>query len=375
MSLAAQAGIGALTSAVTGLPELIEARRQAKRDMEDAKRDRKRSQGDLTLANKALADIKAGKLEFEPEKYKFSQRETDAYEMAMGRGAEDAAAQAREQAMASMAGGGDARMRQAVAGDVFGQQARQDALAGLQSRQAATSALAGLESSYAAANRDAYQEQKQAEIKAATDLKTGSRRDMRVAKDRFTDAKRDKKDALREYGMGILEGAAKAPLAQLGANAGDADSLKAFLGMGGKSSTSDLLSTLNAAPAVGTGVTPSGGSGLGSMYGGVEQKLMDGTFDPMIDEDGGRHSNSKVAKALEAARRFKTGGEFSHETNKKAVIDEESGVKEAEFTGEEEVIVFNPEQKTNIDQFIKDGDEKGLFKFLKKLFKEPQFAK
>lgn len=359
------------TAAITGLPELIEARRQAKRDMEDAKRDRMRSQGDLTLANKALADIKAGKLEFEPEKYKFSQRETDAYEMAMGRGAEDAAAQAREQAMASMAGGGDARMRQAVAGDVFGQQARQDALAGLQSRQAATSALAGLESSYAAANRDAFQEQKETEIKAATDLKTGSRRDMREAKDRFTDAKRAKKDALRNYGMDVLMAGAEPVLGQLGANAADASSLKDFLGIQGKSATATPTPTVN----VGTGVTPSGGSGMGSMYGGIEQKLMDGTFDPMIDEDGGRHSNSKVAKALEAARRFKTGGEFSHETNKKAVIDEESGVKEAEFTGDEEVIVFNPEQKTNIDQFIKDGDEKGLMKFLKKLFKEPQFAK
>lgn len=361
------------SAAITGLPELIEARRQAKRDMEDAKRDRMRSQGDLTLANKALADIKAGKLEFEPEKYKFSQRETDAYEMAMGRGAEDAAAQAREQAMASMAGGGDARMRQAVAGDVFGQQARQDALAGLQSRQQATSALAGLESSYGLANTQAYEAQKQKEIEAATKLKTGSRRDMREAKDRFTDAKRAKKDALRNYGMDVLMAGAKPVLGQLGANAADASSMKDFLGIQGKSATATAAPTPTV--NVGTGVTPSGGSGMGSMMqmDALEQELAG--YAPMFNKDGGRHSNSKVAKALEAARRFKTGGEFSHETNKKAVIDEESGVKEAEFTGEEEVIVFNPEQKTNIDQFIKDGDEKGLMKFLKKLFKEPQFAK
>ena len=262
-------------------------------------------------------------------------------------------------------------MRQAVAGDVFGQQARRDALAGLQSRQAATSNLAGLESSYASANRHAFQAQKETEIEAATQLKTGSRRDMRAAKDAFTDAKRDKKDALRDYGMNILQAAASPVMGQLGANAADASSMKDFLGTQGKTAVATPTPTVS----VGTGVTPTGGSGLGAGYGSIEQRLMNGTFDPMVDRDGGRHSNSKVKNALEAARRFKTGGEFSHETNKKAVIDEESGVKEAEFTGDEEVIVFNPEQKTNIDQFIKDGDEKGLMKFLKKLFKEPQFAK
>lgn len=369
MALGAQAAIAMGTQALTGLPELIEKRKAAKRQMEDAKIDRRRATGDLNLANKALADIKAGKLEFEPEKYKFSQRETDAYEMAMGRGAEDAAAQAREQALASQVGGGDQRLRQGMAGDVFGQKARQDALSGLQSRQQATSALAGLESSYAAANRDSFQEQKQKEIEAATTLKTGSRADVRAAKDDFRSGKRAKKDAARDYFMDIGMAGVKSVAGPLGAQAADASSFSDFLGMGAKAA---VPSAATPSVSVGTGVTPSGGSGMGSLMG---MQSLEDELAGYLKEKGGRQSNSKVAKALEAARRFKTGGEFSHETNKKAVIDEESGVKEAEFTGDEEVIVFNPEQKTNIDQFIKDGDEKGLMKFLKKLFKEPQFAK
>ena len=373
MAIGAQAAVAMGTQALTGLPELIEKRKAAKRKMEDAKIDRRRATGDLNLANKALSDIKAGKLEFEPEKYKFSQRETDAYEMAMGRGAEDAAAQAREQALASQVGGGDQRLRQGMAGDVFGQQARQDALSGLQSRQQATSALAGLESSYAAANRDAFQEQKEEEIKAATTLKTGSRRDMRDAKDDFRAGKRAKKDAARDYFMDIGKAGVESVAGPLGAKAADASSFSSFLGMGGGGANPAAAAIPT--PTVGTGVTPSGGSGIGSQMAMDALKQELAGYAPMPNEEGGRHSNSKVAKALEAARRFKTGGEFSHETNKKAVIDEESGVKEAEFTGDEEVIVFNPEQKTNIDQFIKDGDEKGLMKFLKKLFKEPQFAK
>jgi len=39
---------------------------------------------------------------------------------------------------------------------------------------------------------------------------------------------------------------------------------------------------------------------------------------------------------------YMTGGEFNHDTNKKALIDEETGEKEAELTGEE--VVLNPDQ-------------------------------
>lgn len=68
---------------------------------------------------------------------------------------------------------------------------------------------------------------------------------------------------------------------------------------------------------------------------------------------------------------FKTKGEFNHDTNKKAVIDEENGEKEAELTGGE--LVFNPDQSEAMEELIEKGDEKGLFKFMKELLSKPQF--
>ena len=61
---------------------------------------------------------------------------------------------------------------------------------------------------------------------------------------------------------------------------------------------------------------------------------------------------------------FVTEGEFDHDTNKKAVIDEESGVKEAELTGGE--YVFNPEQSETLFKLAKEGDTP-LHKYLLKL--------
>ena len=68
---------------------------------------------------------------------------------------------------------------------------------------------------------------------------------------------------------------------------------------------------------------------------------------------------------------FKTKGEFNHKTNKKAVIDEEDGKKEAELTGGE--LVFNPDQSEMMEKLIKNGDEKGLLEFMKDLMSKPQF--
>jgi hypothetical protein len=68
---------------------------------------------------------------------------------------------------------------------------------------------------------------------------------------------------------------------------------------------------------------------------------------------------------------FKTKGEFSHKTNKKAVIDEENGEKEAELTGGE--LVFNPKQVSEIENLIEEGDAKELLMFMKDLLSQPQF--
>tara|TARA_R100001440_G_scaffold16880_3_gene28591 strand:+ start:992 stop:2131 length:1140 start_codon:yes stop_codon:yes gene_type:complete len=66
-----------------------------------------------------------------------------------------------------------------------------------------------------------------------------------------------------------------------------------------------------------------------------------------------------------------TEGEFSHDTNKKAVIDEESGEKEGELTGGE--VVFNPEQTDNIEGLVENRDAEGLLKYMTMLFSLPQF--
>ena len=66
-----------------------------------------------------------------------------------------------------------------------------------------------------------------------------------------------------------------------------------------------------------------------------------------------------------------TKGEFNHDTNKKAVIDEESGEKEGELTGGE--VVFNPEQTDKIEDFIESRDADGLLGYMSMLFSLPQF--
>jgi len=66
-----------------------------------------------------------------------------------------------------------------------------------------------------------------------------------------------------------------------------------------------------------------------------------------------------------------TEGEFSHETNKKAIIDEENGQKEGELTGGE--IVFNPEQTDKIEDFVEGRDAEGLLNYMSMLFSLPQF--
>ena len=68
---------------------------------------------------------------------------------------------------------------------------------------------------------------------------------------------------------------------------------------------------------------------------------------------------------------METEGEFNHSTNKKALIDEESGVKEAELTGGE--LVFNPDQTKMMEQLIESGDAEKLMAFLRDLMSQPQF--
>lgn len=65
---------------------------------------------------------------------------------------------------------------------------------------------------------------------------------------------------------------------------------------------------------------------------------------------------------------YRTGGEFDHDTNKKALVDEETGEKEAELTGEE--VVLNPDQT---ESTMKAADM--LFAFLKENPDAPEEVK
>ena len=86
---------------------------------------------------------------------------------------------------------------------------------------------------------------------------------------------------------------------------------------------------------------------------------------PKKKAEGGKLSHR------EGGQVYETEGEFDHSTNKKALVDEETGVKEAELTGGE--LVFNPDHTKKIEQFIAEGRAKALFNFLQDLLSQPRF--
>lgn len=68
-----------------------------------------------------------------------------------------------------------------------------------------------------------------------------------------------------------------------------------------------------------------------------------------------------------------TPGEFNHDTNKIALVDEESGQKIGEGTGGE--AFHNPQQVEAIEGFLEKQDADGLLKYMTALYSLPQFQK
>lgn len=66
-----------------------------------------------------------------------------------------------------------------------------------------------------------------------------------------------------------------------------------------------------------------------------------------------------------------TNGEFSHDRNPKAIIDEKTGGKEGELTGGE--LVFNVKQSDTIEELINSGKGDKLVKFMRELLSKEQF--
>jgi hypothetical protein len=107
----------------------------------------------------------------------------------------------------------------------------------------------------------------------------------------------------------------------------------------------------------------------------------------MFQENGGRVKYEDGGVINEILRRQpvqKTEGEFNHDTNKKAIIDEETGVKEGEATGGE--YILNPEQGEEIhmaykgvEQIVESGEEPtmdqlmALYEAVRGVFSQPQF--
>jgi len=102
------------------------------------------------------------------------------------------------------------------------------------------------------------------------------------------------------------------------------------------------------------------------------------SFMPFAEEGGA------VEQLLRRGNVVKTEGEFNHDTNKKALIDEQSGEKEAELTGGE--YVLNPEQGEeihaaymDIEAALESGDQPTpeqlmmLYEAVRNVFSQPQF--
>lgn len=368
------------------LPGMVKGISASKAAKSQAERDERRARADKEIAKRALADLRAGKLEFEPLKDKLSSRYTDAYEMAMSRAPEKASREAREQALASaISASGDPRSMAASmqAAARFAQGSRADALAGLSGRQAATSTLAGLEQGIADTNRQRRQAQLEKERLAAQQLFTASRAQERAAQDAGIEAKRQGNQAL----LGALTGTIGGALQMQGVNK-LGDIFKSTPGalntipLGGFRGSATKLSEIigstpsTSMPSASSVLDDSGNlTGIQDIELEEETGFDDDVFDFQTQAGLMAGTDPSFGGLAVGGKVGKTGGVFDHETNKKALIDEESGEKEAELTGNETMFVFNPKQTSTFEKLVKGDDAKGLMMFMKKLLKKPQFNK
>ena len=133
-------------------------------------------------------------------------------------------------------------------------------------------------------------------------------------------------------------------------------------------------------------------SRVSSMLDFLNNQSLDGPFDivgrnqptnPLLDP-GTPFPQADHGAAFKFANKngniFMTEGEFDHGTNKKALVDEETGEKEAELTGDEAMVVdgdnllvFNPDQQKTIEGLVNLGDSDQLMVYLRELL--TQFEK
>lgn len=313
----------------------------AKAAKEAAERAGERASEDAAEAAKRMKDIEEGNLRFEPEKFTMSNLMTDAFDTKMSRAAEDAAAESRELALATAnLQGGD------ITGsvDLFGDKARKDAIAGVTGRADAMTALGEEESRISDANTEAFNIQAAKEFGEADQMARAAELGLRAAEEAELEADRQKKQTIISgvAGLGM-------DLLGLGASSGAFDKLAGNLGFEG----TDIQGRYEAYQA-----------GQTVNLDDDKKQNDEGT------QGGGKHG--KKYQFRDGGDVMMLDGEFSHETNKKAIIDEETGIKEGEMTGQE-ALVFNDEHVAIIEELTNRGDDEMLMKFMRQLLSQPQF--
>ena len=169
------------------------------------------------------------------------------------------------------------------------------------------------------------------------------------------------------------------------------EQLKLQRAMGSEATPAQNLAMLEAQRA---GIGPSFIQGLAQTGTALAASNLDGKSmfakeDVEINKDGGRieygHGGEMKEDVMMAILQDskqppvqKLGGEFDHGTNKKAIVDEETGVKEAEATGGE--FIINPDQSSGLQEaYAMINKEEPTYEQLLELFKaakfleEPQF--
>jgi hypothetical protein len=338
-----------------------------------------RASEDAAEAARRMRMIEQGNLRFQPEEFKMSNKITEAFDTKMSRAAEDVAAESREQALATAASQGG---NIAGAVDLFGEQARKDAIAGLTGRASAIEGLGKQEQTIDQANTRAFNIQAAKEFNQADQMARAAELGQRNAEDAALEADRQKRQA-------IISGVASGAMGALGlTKAGGGAGL--FAGAQQQAAAQRQLDGYTTGQTL-SGLVPGMDPRTGS-FTTIEEILAgesDGKGTPVNIDDIDLSDIAEIDayeeeffdEGFAAGGRYEfrdggdmlvTDGEFSHETNKKAIVDEETGIKEGEMTGQE-ALIFNDEHVAIIEELTNRGDEEMLMMFMRKLLSQPQF--
>ena len=298
------------------------------------------------------------------------------FDVKLSQDVRDAAEQQRilaEQVSDAAAERGEAQIQSALAATRYGD-ARSAALIPGQLRQVEAGVqqaeLAGLGQKVAADAALAAQQQRVADQNASIQQQLAAMQLQRGAG--AMDAGQLAAQQARQAQIQAITGAAST-LAQ-GLAAGGAERAQANNTDPGSSEVSNLFRALEAVPSGSDALINPSGSGMAGLG---TQLNFDGTLNLDGDPTNSMESGGQYEFADKGGEVHMTKGEFDHSTNKKALIDEETGEKEAELTGDEamvrdgeNVLVFNPEQQDTIEKLVNEGDAKGLLKKMKALMKQ-----